>query len=60
MQKEKRRAEENLTLIKQRGVRSVPLNKAVLKAKEAKKIMNNVIFIITERKKNLKVNLMQG
>ena len=50
--RKKRRAEEKLTLIKKRGVRGSPLQKAVLKVKEAKKRMNNVVSI--ERNKLFK------
>ena len=50
--RKKRRAEEKLTLIKKRVVRGSPLHKAVLKVKEAKKRMNNVVTI--ERNKLLK------
>ena len=43
--RKKRVAEEKLTLIKKRGVRRSPLNKAVLKVTEAKKRINDVITI---------------
>ena len=43
--RKKRRAEEKLTLIKWRGLRRSLLNKAVLKVKEVKKRMNNVVTV---------------